>query len=302
MIKKGIVFDISRGCLSDGEGIRTTVFLKGCPLSCKWCHNPESQNLNPEIMYAHNKCVKCGACVSVCEYDCHIIKNEHHFIREHCVGCGKCASVCVAKALRMVGKTLSVEDVMKEVLKDKAFYDVSCGGLTVSGGEPMMQIHFLESLLQAAKKEGLHTCIETCGYAPQKFFKKVAPLVDCFLFDWKESDSEKHRIYTGFDNYIIRENLYFLDKIGAGIILRLPLVPGYNDTKEHIDGIALVVNLCTSIKKLEILLYHPLGISKEKELGKNSGMDLITVPDKKLIDDFHMELCKKISVDVIVLS
>lgn len=282
---KGIIFDVSRYCLNDGPGIRTTVFLKGCPLRCSWCHNPESQKMTPEILFSQSSCINCGACSVVCPNQCHSLEDLHIFDRSRCTVCGKCVEACAKKALRIVGKESTVEEIISEVLKDKTFYATSGGGITVSGGEPTLQVDFLEKLLTLAKKEGIHTAVETCGYAPQENFERIAPLTDCFLFDYKETSPEKHINFTGKDRSLIMQNLELLNRIGAYIILRVPLIPGYNDTLENIEGIKVTAKKYPSIRKIEILPYHPLGVSKEKELGWENK-NTIEMPDKKLIDDF----------------
>jgi len=285
----GTVFDLSRYCLNDGPGIRTTVFLKGCPLRCVWCHNPESQSIRPEILFSSNHCVKCGACVAVCPQGCHTIEGEHSFDREKCLGCGRCATACPTNALRIVGKTVTAEEIIAQVRKDKSFFNASGGGLTVSGGEPTVQIDFLEQLLILAKREGIGTAVETCGYASQRSFERIAPYTDYFLFDYKESDPEKHFFFTGKKPLLILENLSFLDRIGANIILRIPLIPGYNATTEHLNGIREVVQTFRSIQKVEVLPYHPLGVSKEAELGW-AKKDTINVPDKACLEGFMKDL------------
>ena len=300
MCKEGIIFDISRCCINDGPGIRTTVFLKGCPLNCVWCHNPESQSYKPEILYAFDMCTRCGMCARVCPEGCHTFREIHTFSRKKCIGCGKCAMVCKPEALRLAGKSTTVENVIKDVLKDRVFYEESGGGMTVSGGEPLMQIDFLESLLKTAKQKGVHTCTETSGYAPKKHFERIAPYTDCFLFDWKETNSEKHKLFTGADNHTIYENLSYLNQIGAQMVLRLPLIPGYNDTEEHILGTAKVVNENKSITSVEILPYHPLGISKTKELGRKNDKCSPIIPDKFCIDSFLNRLQQKVNVSVTV--
>jgi len=283
--------------MNDGPGIRTTVFLKGCPLRCAWCHNPESQNRGPEILYNGKICVNCGSCSTVCPEQCHQMKPTHNFDRSACVGCGLCAEKCPTEALRLAGRRASVEEVMQEVLRDRDYYEES-GGLTVSGGEPLMQVEFLQQLLSLAKEHGIHTCVETCGYAKTEDFEKILPFVDCFLFDWKESDSQKHKEFTGKDNALIRKNLEFLDGEHAEIVLRIPLIPGYNDSEEHRDGIAALANTCKSIRKIDILPYHPLGISKEKELGRNTIQQESTIPDKDFLKEYVEELRKKTEITI----
>lgn len=292
------VFDISRFCLNDGAGICTTVFLKGCPLRCVWCHNPESQNSAPELLYSEDRCINCGSCAGVCPKDCHAMDKGHIFRRNNCTGCGACVSVCGTEALRLAGRPYTAKEVLNIVLRDRAYYKETGGGLTVSGGEPMMQIDFLEELFYLAKGEGLRTNIETCGYAPPSAFVRIAPLTDCFLFDWKESDPKKHRFFTGADNQPIRENLALLNEMGAEIVLRLPLIPGYNDSDEHREGIAAIANRYKNIRYLEILPYHPLGIAKERELGRIPGGPLPHVPNETVLCGFISKLREQTAVEI----
>lgn len=295
----GIIFDISRFCVHDGPGIRTTVFLKGCPLRCAWCHNPESQKMSPEIMLAPERCAGCGACVNACAAGLHRLGDGHIYDRAACTGCGLCAAVCPTEALRIAGRRSTAADIMKEVLRDRAFYEESGGGITVSGGEPMMQPDFLQELLLLARQEGVHTCVETCGHAPEAAFRKIAPLVDLFLYDWKESDPEKHLSYTGADNRLILSNLEYLSRCNADIILRLPFIPGYNDTKAHLAGIAALANRHPRIRRIEIMPYHPLGVSKAQELGRaETGDALPEIPGKQLLETVLNELRGNVSADV----
>ena len=184
-MKNGIIFNIQKFSINDGPGIRTTVFVKGCPLNCLWCHNPESKSSKREIFFDSRKCISCGRCTEVCSNQCHIIsENGHAFLRDNCISCGECTKVCYPAALESVGDEITVEDAIKEVMKDEIFYQNSGGGMTVSGGEPMAQFEFTLDLLMAAKEKGLHTCMETCGFAPTAHYEQVAPYVDIFLFDF----------------------------------------------------------------------------------------------------------------------
>ena len=280
----GNVFNIQKFCINDGPGIRTTVFLKGCPLSCIWCHNPESKSALPQIMFDAKKCVMCGKCAPVCPIGCHIFSFEGHvFDRANCIACGKCAETCYASSLEMAGKKMSAEEVMADVIKDKTFYDNSGGGMTLSGGEPMLQFDFTYELLSLAKKNGLHTCIETCGFAKSESFKKIAPLVDIFLFDYKESDPVRHKEYTGVSNELILSNLHMLDSLGAKIVLRCPIIPTLNDRAEHLISIAHTANSLKNILEINIEPYHPLGSGKSTMLGQKYPLESLTFPAEETV-------------------
>lgn len=265
----GTIFNIQKFCINDGPGIRTTVFLKGCPLKCVWCHNPESQSVKPELMYAAHKCVKCGKCLAVCKYGVHKFDGDIHIVnRENCKACMACVKNCPADALEIAGKTASVKSVIDKVLEDKKFYENSGGGMTLSGGEPMFQFEFAAALLKEAKRNDIHTCIETCGYAPKEHYKKIAPFVDLFLLDYKETDSERHKKYVGVGNELIIENILMLDGIGSEIILRCPIIPTVNDREEHLAGIAKFAGRLKNIVEINIEPYHTLGKSKSEKLGR----------------------------------
>lgn len=269
MKTKGIIFDIQRCSLYDGPGIRTTVFLKGCPLRCKWCHNPESQDYQPEIMFFEEKCAFCSACTAACKAGSHnIADGKHIYDRSRCEKCGLCVKTCPYEVLQWKGKELGIDEVLSEVEKDWDYYLNSGGGVTLSGGEPMAQFEFALALLSAVKTMGIHTCMETCGFAPLENFKRILSQVDIFLFDYKATNPEIHKELTGVTNDLILSNLDHIYSNGRPIILRCPLIPGVNDSDEHLWGIARLSDKYPNLAGIEIMAYHNMGISKAKRIGK----------------------------------
>lgn len=267
MGNKGTIFNIQRFCINDGPGIRTTVFLKGCMLDCKWCHNPESKQSKPQIMLHIEKCIGCGECTSACPLQLHSFAGAVHiFLRDKCITCGACAETCI-DALELCGSEKSVDEIMEEVLKDKAFYKNSGGGMTLSGGEPFMQHEFALELLKAAKEQNIHTCIETCGYVASDILEKFIPYVDIFLWDVKETDDERHKQYTGVSNERIINNLKLLNEHGASVVLRCPIIPGYNLRDGHLHAIGELAESLECVTRVDVEPYHPLGSSKSQALG-----------------------------------
>jgi len=282
---EGVIFNIQKFSINDGPGIRSTVFLKGCPLNCLWCHNPESKSTCPEVFFDPAKCILCGACYGACTRGGHRFEGKAHiYDRTDCIRCGACAEQCASEALKTVGYSASVEEVLAEVMKDAAFYRNSGGGMTLSGGEPMAQFQFTLALLKAAKEKGLHTCMETCGYAPWVHYEKVLELVDIFLFDYKLTDPQLHKHYTGVSNERILENLEKLDRAGAKTVLRCPIIPTVNDTPEHFAGIAAVANRLEHVLEINLEPYHPLGSSKSALLEREYPLQQLTFPENETVE------------------
>jgi pyruvate formate lyase activating enzyme len=264
----GFLFDIQRFGLHDGPGIRTVVFFKGCPLHCRWCHNPESQTRQMQIRFRPEACVLCGECAPVCAHEAHqVSESGHHYDRERCTACGSCTSECLFEAIQQTGRAYSVAEVMAVVLRDCTYYATSGGGLTLTGGEPLAQPDFCCELLAAARSEGIHTCVETSGYAPHRILERILPLVDLFLYDYKATGTEQYKALTGVGSSLILQNLAFLLEKEASVWLRCPLVPGVNDTPQHLQGIADLERLFPQLQRIDLLPYHNIGNSKYSDYG-----------------------------------
>jgi pyruvate formate lyase activating enzyme len=265
----GIVFDIKKFSIHDGPGIRTTVFFKGCPLSCWWCHNPEGQSPAPELVLRESRCIRCGACLEVCaqgaiSWDGDVVSTD----REKCILSGACVEVCYAEAREMVGQEMTVAQVMAEIERDIAFYDQSGGGATFSGGEPLLQRDFLLALLRACREEEIHTAVDTCGFAAWETLDSIRRHVDLFLYDLKLMDEARHRKFTGVSNELILKNLQRLSAQGHSIFLRVPIIPGINDDAENIRQIGTFAAALPHLKRVDILPYHRAAAEKYHRLNK----------------------------------
>lgn len=267
----GKVFDIQRFSINDGPGVRTSVFLKGCNLRCAWCHNPESQAFHTEIRYTADKCICCGLCIEACPVDAHRLNSMgmHMYERVKCKLCKRCAEACSAHALEVVGRNMSVEQVMEVVRKDSDLYDYSGGGLTVTGGEPLMQAEFTLALLRSAHAELIHTAIETAGEAPWVVLKRIAAECDLVLFDFKGFDSERHQMNTGVRNDRILANLQKLAK-ERRLFVRMPLISGVNDFCQEAERAADFLSRLPGVEQIELLPYHRFGEPKYADMGRKA--------------------------------
>lgn len=285
---KGIVFDIQHYCIHDGPGIRANVFLKGCPLRCLWCQNPESQKIVPQIMYNVEKCTGCGKCVDTCPVDALSLEvsagaSKPVIItdRSKCTACGSCVKNCYAEARSLAGEYMEIEDVFKKIEQDKLFFG-NDGGITVTGGEPLVQWEFAAALLKMCKENSINTCIETCGYADWEKVKAVIEHVDLVLYDVKHMDSEQHKICTGVGNEKILENIRKISQeLGKDVIIRVPVIPGYNDTVENMDAMGRFIKeeLPTCLE-VNLLPFHNMGESKLIQLEELSDFSSRT-PDEE---------------------
>ena len=297
---QGLVFDIQKFSIHDGPGIRTTVFLKGCPLSCIWCHNPESRSTSPQISFIADHCVGCGFCFGVCPAGAHVMNDQRHELRrEDCQVCGRCVEKCYTRALELVGRPMTVPQVLQQVLQDMPFYKTSGGGMTLSGGEPTLQIDFVTDLLRQAKAASLHCCIETSGHCDYDRLRRILPSVDLWLFDWKESDPIRHKQYCGVDNRQIMDNLRRLHADGAAIRLRCPIIPGYNDRPDHFEGIARIAAELPHLQGVELMPYHALGEAKTKRFGMPPAGLVAETPSRQTVAQWAATLR---SLDVAVLN
>lgn len=267
---------IKRFAVHDGPGVRTTVFLKGCPLNCVWCHNPEGVAAAPELAFHEMKCTGCGECARVCPN--HRLDGTRHDIdRTRCRACGKCAQACPSGALELFGREITVAEAAEQLLADSIFYSDG-GGVTVSGGEPLLQSDFCAELFRRLKREGVHCAVDTSGCVPWRAFGQVLPVTDLFLYDLKVADTDKHRLYTGCGNELIRENLLRLNASGAEIEIRMPLIPGVNLGDGDLRGAGEMLAGLEGVKRIRLLPYHDYARSKYRAIGRFDTMPEVAPP------------------------
>lgn len=268
----GLILDLKRFAVHDGPGIRTTFFLKGCPLKCIWCHNPESISAIPQLAYYADKCIHCGECVNICRFGAHEIRDgKHDFHSAKCQICGICETGCLGNALKLHGRRVSVNQALAMAEEDRSFYDESGGGVTLSGGEPLFQPEFTFAFLYALKNAAIHTALDTSCFTSHKNLEKILPVTDLFLVDFKHPDSEKHRKFTGQPNERIKENLLFLSQAGAKIEIRIPLVPSCNDSDAELEDAGRFLG-DLKVECVKLLPYHALARTKYASLGMTDTM------------------------------
>lgn len=276
---KALISDIKRFAVHDGDGIRTTVFFKGCPLKCVWCHNPESIGFQPQVAVFENRCIGCGECAAVCPAGAHRLTADGHvFDGNLCRFCGRCETVCLGDSLKFYGKEMTVDELLPLLLEDRAFYETGGGGVTLSGGECLAQAAFCGELLKTLKREGIHTAVDTCGFVPRASMDKVIPYTDVFLYDLKAVDETVHIHCTGRSNQPILDNLQYLDSCGKTIEVRVPYVPGYNF--DQIDEMAMFLSKLQNVKAVKVLPYHRYAASKYAALKMEN-----TLPNRLPTDE-----------------
>jgi pyruvate formate lyase activating enzyme len=282
---KGLIFDIKKYAIHDGPGIRTTVFLKGCPLNCWWCANPESIAAAKEFIFWPDRCLHCNACTQACKSGA--IKEDEtgkKVDESKCTFCGDCVQECYSEALQMIGREISVEELLWEIEKDTSFYQVSGGGVTFSGGEPLFQPEFLYEMLAACKKKSLHTAVDTCGFVSWDILNKIRPFVDLFLYDIKLMDEKKHKKFTGVSNRLILENLEKLVKKHK-VIIRMPFISRINDDENNIRQMGEYLSKLNNIEEIDFLPYHRMAVSKYKRLNMKYRITDLKPPTQESIND-----------------
>ena len=291
LMKTGLIFDVRRYAIHDGPGIRTTVFLKGCPMRCWWCHNPEGQGSEPELIFRKSRCNRCGICEQKCQRNAiSLVTRSIRVERKNCIPCQTCSSACPSDALSIVGKLMSAAEVIEEVEKDHSFYEESGGGVTFSGGEPLSQPDFLEGVLTECKKRIIHTTLDTCGFADEVVIDRIQEKVDLFLYDIKIMNDEKHKKYTGVSNQRILQNLTKLADGGSEIVISCPIIPGINDDKKNIDETVKFISSLSNIRQVNLLPYHRAGIEKYKSLNRSYRLEKVQPPSDQKIKSMRDQI------------
>jgi len=278
----GLITNIQRYSLHDGPGIRTTVFLKGCPLDCWWCHNPEGLAPEREVVTVASRCLHCGECAKACPEGVAVAGTTPE--RAVCVRCGACVRACPTGARQFAGTTMTVDDVLWEIDRDRIFYDDSSGGVTLSGGEPLLQLEFLLALLASCRQAGIHTAVDTCGFVKDTQLLQVAVLTDLILFDLKILDEARHREFTGVSNRLILDNLRQLSYRHPNVWLRVPLIPGINDAPDELDAIARFAASLSGIRQVNLLPYHRTGIQKFQRLNREYRLPNLASPSSEQME------------------
>jgi pyruvate formate lyase activating enzyme len=297
VMKTGVIFDIKKYSINDGPGIRTTVFLKGCPLDCWWCHNPEGRTPGPGLMYRANRCVLCAECVGACPQGAIPVDNPGKTDQARCDPCELCAQACYNGAREVVGREMTVAQVMTEIERDVPFFDQSGGGVTFSGGEPLMQREFLAGLLRACREHEIHTVVDTCGFAGWEAFESIRGDVNLFLYDLKSMDDEQHVRYTGVSNGVILNNLRQLDEVGADCVVRIPLIPGINDDEHNLRESGKFLAGLKHLVAVDLMGYHDIARGKYEALGMEFRLPETKTPSTedlqrsvKLLEGFGLKI------------
>lgn len=285
MKQTGLIFDIKKYSLHDGPGIRTTVFFKGCPLSCRWCHNPEGIKAGPEILFNRGRCIACGQCISACPQKAiAALPAGLSRDRDNCTACGACAEACPAEALELAGKTMTIDGVMAEIAKDIPFYAQSGGGVTFSGGEPLLQPDFLLELLDRCGRLGLDRAVDTTGHASAEELLEAARRAELLLYDIKHTDPDKHLEYTGVSNKLILDNLVLLAREKTKINIRVPVIPGFNDDAENLRRLGDITLSMAQRPEISLLPYHSEAGNKYGRMGLEYGLKQVLPPDRQKLE------------------